>query len=472
MKREKIDGINERDFIVSLIMSSKCCKSLIPYIKLDYFESDYARIVIGWVIEYFKKFRVCPKDDITSLYISHCDEIQDESLKDLVATFLQNLSESNLNINNEDYLLDRSKDYLDSLAMKNYTEKLDACIAVGDVEKARKIQSQFKRVSETETNEISLFDKSATKDIQTSLMEAEEELMTLPENLNKVTGKLHRNDFLAILAPPKTGKSFFMQQIAYEAVKQSLNVVFVSLEMTRAEVVRRFWKMMYGSKSGVIDEGVYEGARIIPDPNEEGKYTSELIDIRVKESSKRSVAHLQNQMNATINHKGDIRIISYPSMGASVQDITDRVEELAKEGFIADVVIIDYCDITKPMGGGTELRNQLDAIWKHLRFFAMKFHCLVVTASQTNRAGIGTSEVDATKIAEDIRKLAIITSFVSMEQTRAMKKQHLMRIRNIAVREGYVEETCVFPQCLGLGQFISGSPVLGKDFNFPNDDEE
>ena len=29
--------------------------------------------------------------------------------------------------------------------------------------------------------------------------------------------------------------------------------------------------------------------------------------------------------------------------------------------------IIDYQDITKPIGGGTEIRNQLDLISKHLK---------------------------------------------------------------------------------------------------------
>ena len=58
----------------------------------------------------------------------------------------------------------------------------------------------------------------------------------------------------------------------------------------------------------------------------------------------------------------------------------------------------------------------------------------------------------------------------SMEQTPKMREAHLMRIRNIAVRNDNVEETCVFPQCLGLGQFILGEPVLGRNFLFPTEE--
>lgn len=468
MTREKVGSLNERDFVTSLIISDKCCKTLLPYINISYLEVDYARVIVDWINDYYRKFGRSPKNDIQSVYLSRCNEIQDDSLRDLVAVFLQKLADSEININNEDFLLDRSRDYLDSIILKHYTEELEACLNLGDVEKARKIQEHFEKVSEVETNEVSLFSKDSIDVIQEALQKVEEELMTLPENMNRVTGKLHRNDFMAILAAPKAGKSFFMQYLATEAVKQGLNVVFVSMEMTREEVIQRMWRMLYGSKSGIIPEGIYEGAKIVS--NGDGKYTSELMNFKVCPNVGMSVLELQKQSKALNQHKGDLRIIAYPAFGASVSDITDRVEELVKDNFVADVVIIDYADITKPIGGGSEVRNQLDAIWKHLRGFAMKFHCLMITASQTNRSALGSSQVGAQSIAEDFRKIAHCTTFVSMEQTRVMREKHLMRIRNIAVRNDNVEETCVFPQCLGLGQFMLGNPVLGKDFIF--DDEE
>lgn len=466
MKREKVESLNERDFVTSLIVSTKCCKTLAPYVNLEFFESEYAAVVTSWVLEYYKKFKECPKDNIRSLYLTHQGELQDESLKDLVASFLQNLADSNININNEDYLLDRSKDFLDSRALKLYTEKLNACLEVGDMKKARKVQAEYKKISEVETNEVSLFSKSSTKIIQESLSKVDEELMYLPENLNKVTGKLHRNDFMAILAAPKKGKSWFLQYLATEAVKQSLNVVFVSMEMSREEVVQRMWKMMYGSKSGIVPEGIYECAKIVPSDEGEGKFTSELFDISVKPGCGKSVQYLQKQSKALNKYKGDLRIIAYPAFGASVEEISQRVEELASENFVADVLVIDYADITKSIGGGSEPRNQLDLIWKHLRYFAMKFHCLVITASQTNRSAINSSIVDITSVSEDIRKAAHCTTFVSMEQTNGMRKNHLMRIRNMLMRNGEIGKSCVFPQCLGLGQFVLGEPVDAEQFIF------
>lgn len=471
LNREVIKTLDERDFVTSLIMSDKCCQVLIPYIKLSYFDVDYARTVVSWVMEYFKKFKHSPKDDISSLYRTHCDEIQDEALKELVLNYIRELDKSEISINNEDYLLDRSKDFLDYKALKIYTEDLNACLETRSMDKARKIQQEYKRISKIELNEVSLCNLNDKAIIENALTQEEEILFTLPEHLNKVFGNIHRNDFIAILAPPKRGKSFALQYLAIQALKQRLNVVFVSMEMTREEVVQRIWKALWGAESGLVKEGKYESCRFIRDLSDAEKYRHELIDVSVKDKTK-SVSALQRRLRVNNGYTGDIRILAYPRFSASVRQITDRIDEMIGDGFIPDVIVLDYADITTPIGGGSELRNQLDEIWKYLGGYATKMHCAVITASQTNRSGMSSSSVEAESIGENFKKIAHVTSMVSLEQTRKMKNEHLMRIRNIAIRNGEVEDACIFPQCLGLGQFIFGEPISTRNFIMNDDKEE
>ncbi len=474
MKREVIENINEKDFVASLIMSDKCCQILLDYVKPTYFDIDYSRVIVSWVSDYYKKFKIAPKKDVTSIYKSRCDEIQDEALKDLIYNYLKNIAESEININNEDYLVDRGKDFIDYKALQEYTENLQACLDTRDMAKARKVQQDYKKINTTEVNEVSLLSLECADRIARALSASKEILFTLPENMNKVFGNIHREDFIAVLAPPKRGKSFMLQYIAIQALMQRLNVVYVSMEMNIDEVVQRLWKTLFGTKSGLVSEGLYESCRFIECPDEEGKYHSELIDVNVKTTDVGDIKTYQKQLKAMTQYQGNLRILSYPRFNASVETICNRVEELAKDGFVADVVIIDYADITTPIGGGSELRNQLDEIWKYLGGFAMKFHCAMITASQTNRSGLSANVVGGETIGENFKKLAHITSMVSLEQTPKMRKEHIMRIRNIAVRNDEVEETCVFPQCLKVGQFVFGEPILGKDFIFENgeDDEE
>ena len=843
LNREVIKTLDEKDFVTSLIMSDKCCQTLLPYTKLTYFDIDYSRTIVSWVMEYYKKFKNAPKQDITSLYRTHCDEIQDEALKELILNYIQELGKTEIQINNEDYLVDKGKDFIDYKALKIYTEELNACLETRSMDKARKVQEEYKKISTAEINECDLMDLGDKEIIREALDESEEELFSLPENLSKTFGIIHRNDFISLLASAKKGKctakntpimmyngsikmsqdivpgdvlmgddstprivqsiskgygkmyrvhskfdkrghaeidftcngehilvlknnssrfkpikkhnkngtlngeyskhfklnclkedeveisvndwmnlsneqkrhlkifkvgidfpkknhfldpyflglwlgdgntncpditnvepeiqeylknyakemgdeincysyrrcpvfrfsnnknkwrasnirnamnnlglfnnkhipseyfidsrenrlrllagiidtdgyankdnygvslmneslakdvyklcrelgfrtryreqfkcykgmyketkgwhksyqvtftgrlseipllvtrkhkedskrfsslnntwtfeidelpedeyyglvingnhrfilgdttvthnTWALQYLAIQALKARLNVVFVSMEMTRAEVIQRMWKTIFGARSGLIKAGVYEAARFVEDSCEQGKYRSELVDINVNENSGKSVSDLQKELRVSNQYSGHLRIIAYPAFGASVQDITNRIEELASEGFVTDVLIIDYSDITKPIGGGSEVRNQLDAIWKHLRGFSMKFHCATITASQTNRSGFNSSIVGAETISEDIRKICHVTSMISMEQTPKMKKQHLMRLRNIAMRNGESSDSpCVFNQCLPLGQFVFGEPILAENLIMDSDDED
>ena len=843
LNREVINNQDEKEFVTSLIISDKCCQTLLPYVKLSYFEVDYARTVVGWVMEYFKKFKSAPKNDMSSLYKAHCLEIQDEALRELVKDYIIELSKKDITVNNEDYLVDKCKDFLDYRALSEYTDNLKACLDTRSMDKARKIQSDYKKVSTVELNECDLMDLGDANIIREALDESEEELFSLPTPISKTFGIIHRNDFISLLAPAKKGKctarntpimmydgsvkmsqnivsgdilmgddstprvvqsvskgygkmyrvhskfdknghaeidftcngdhilvlknnsdrfkpinkynkngtpngeytkhsdlnhlkedeveisvnewitlsneqkrhlkifrtgveftekthsldpyflgvwlgdgssscsditnpepeiqgylkeyavkmddeikcysykrcptfrfsntknkwkesnirnaiskldlidnkhipseyfidsrknrlrllagiidtdgyaakdcyditlmnetlakdiyklcrelgfrtiyreryknykgmyketdgwqksyqvtftgklseipllvlrkrkedsrkfsslnntwtfeidelpedeyyglvidgnhrfllgdttvthnTWALQYLAIQALKARLNVVFVSMEMTRAEVVQRFWKSMFGAHSGLVKPGVYESAKFIEDSCEQGKYRSELFDINVKDNAGKDVDALQKELRTSNQYAGHLKIIAYPAFGASVQDITNRVEELADEGFVTDVLIIDYSDITKPIGGGTEIRNQLDATWKHLRGFSMKFHCATITASQTNRSGFGSSIIGAETISEDIRKICHVTSMVSLEQTSKMKKNHIMRLRNIALRNGESSDNpCVFCQCLPLGQFVFGEPILSDDLIMNDEDEE
>ena len=844
MKREVIENSLEKDFVASLIMSDKCCNVLIPHIQMNYFDCDYSRVIVSWVIDYYKKFKKSPKKEISSIYKVRCDEILDEALKDLVYQYLKNIADSEIDINNEDYLLDQSRDYLDYQRMKEHVEQLQACLETRSMDKARKIQNSYDKISVAETNECSLLDEGSIDIIKNALYQKEEVLFTMPGELNNVIGNIHRNDFIMILAGAKKGKcvsgdtkvlmydgsiktareleqgellmgddstprtilstskgndtlyrvhtksdskgrceidftcnadhilvlkknyssikpiskynkngnlngeytkhgdknylkedeveisvrdylklskeqkrhlklfrtgveypekqhklsprflgiwlgdgsseysnitnpekeirdyiyeytketgdsvreyvspnktcpeyiitnpsrkwkksnirdylndlnllknkhipneyfidsrknrlellaglidtdgyaakdsyqiqfmnkqlaedvyrlcrelgfrtkfiekykcykgmyketngwhyswgvnftgnlseiplllerkkkqdskrfsslnnswtfeidevgkgdfygvvldgnhryllgdttvthnTWFLQKIGIEALIQRLNVTFVCLEMTREETIQRLWTSLFGVKSGLVRPGVYETARFVECPDDKGKYRPELIDVKVDEDCGSSPEELQKQLKSMNMYSSNFRIIAYPANTASVEDICNRVEDLAKDGFVTDVLIIDYADITKPIGGGTELRNQLNAISLYLRGFAMRFHCAVFTASQTNRSGYNSSVVDVNAIAEDYRKITHVTSLVSMEQTQKMKKNHIMRIRNIAMRNGASSDTCVFPQCLELGQFIFGKPIKGGELNILDDEQE
>ena len=470
LNREIIQNQDEKEFVTSLIMSDKCCQVLIPYIKLNYFDIDYTRTVVSWVMDYYKKFRNSPKQDIISVYRSRCDEIQDDALKELVLNYIQELGKNEIAINNEDYLVDKCKDFIDYKAMEIYTEEIQSCLDTKNMDKARQIQSEYRKVSTVKRNEVDLMSLQDCEKIENALNEEEEVLFTLPGAMNDVFGKIHRNDFISLLAPPKRGKSWLLQYIAIQAMKQRLNVILVSMEMTVEENIRRMWKTMFGAESGLVKDGLYESCKFVEDSSEQGKYRCELIDVKVNNKAQ-DVSALQKRLRMNNNYTGTIKILAYPTNSVTVERICDDVKSYAEDGFVADVVLIDYVNITKKMPGKGDAREKLDEMWLYLRGFASQFHCALITAAQTNRMGASSSIVGSETIGENFKEIAHVTSMVSMERTKSMKNNHIMRLRNIAVRNDKVSETCVFPQCLDLGQFVFGEPILGENLIIADDED-
>jgi hypothetical protein len=100
-------------------------------------------------------------------------------------------------------------------------------------------------------------------------------------------------------------------------------------------------------------------------------------------------------------------------------------------------------------------------------------HCLVVTASQSNRKSFKKKHVTQTDIAEDIRKLAHVDAMMSLNQTPEEKHSSVMRVNMIALRGDDFDEyaSCIVTQQLKLGQVCLDSQ-MAPITRFEEDDEE
>lgn len=149
--------------------------------------------------------------------------------------------------------------------------------------------------------------------------------------------------------------------------------------------------------------------------------------------------------------------MAVPAYSLTVEDLDAKIEKLVQEeNYVPDVIIVDYADIMSPSDKG-DYRNQLDGIWKRLRGMAQGRKCVVFTASQSGRQSIDKN-ADSKDIAEDIRKLAHVTSMVALNQTPVEKKNGVLRLKQLAIREGEQEfREAVCTQCLSIGRIVTDS---------------
>ena len=462
MKREKLNTLSEKDIIYQLIVSDKFCREIVPVLNPKFLEVSYIKIIAIWIKDYFQKFKEAPKKNIIKLYRSHIDELKDESLQENILTFIEKLDKDydSIKVSNEDFAIQNAIKYLKIRSLKNFSEDIDSYIASGDIEKAENCVTKFRKVEVASGEGVSLLDDSDI--ITESFTEEHDLLFAYPGDFGRLIGDIHREDFIAFLAPMKCGKTFQLVDFGIEALKNNLKVVMYSLEMSRTNMIKRVWTALSGQITKDIEIEV-------PYFEEDGdKWRIEKKVVNKKASSVLEVKKKQRSLKRLFRG-GAFRIYAETAYSMTVESLENKLDDLAYEGFYPDVIIIDYADIMAP-SDKNEYRQQIDGIWKRLRALAQKRKAVVVTASQTNRGAI-SREVEAEDVAEDVRKIGHVTSMIAISKTKYCKQNKLAIFSQMAIREGESEiRKVVATQNLALGRPILESHW--KDDVIFDDDEE
>lgn len=446
MKREKLNTLSERDIIYQLIVSDKFCREIIPVLNPKLLEIVYVRTIAIWIKDYFEKFKEAPKKNMMKLYRAHIGELSDESLQDNILTFIEKLDRDyeKVKITNEDFAIQNAIKYLKVRSLKSFSEDIDAYINSGEIERAENCVTKFRKVEIANGEGVSLLDDS---DIITEAFTEEQDLLfSYPGDFGRLMGDIHREDFIAFLAPMKAGKTFSLIDVGIEALKNNLKVVMYSLEMSRANMIKRTWKAL----SGQVTKDMEIEIPYFEQDGEKWRIEKKIVD--KKASSVLDVQKKQKSLKRLFRG-GSFRIFAEPAYSLTVESLENKLDDLAYDGFYPDVIIIDYADIMAP-SDKSEYRQQIDGIWKRLRALAQKRKAVVFTASQTNR-GAMSREVEAEDTAEDIRKVAHVTSMVAISKTKYCKQNKLAIFSQMAIREGEPEmRKVVATQCLALGRPI------------------
>lgn len=244
--------------------------------------------------------------------------------------------------------------------------------------------------------------------------------------------------------------TFALIDVSCRALFYGLKVLFVSLEMSEQDVSKRFYTAL---TKDIKTEKDIEFSYLEFNGN---KYE---VKHRIIHKKPLQLEKIQKRLNSLkrMFRKGDVRILAVPSYSLSPSQLDDKIDKLIQqEQFVPDVITIDYADIMA-VQSNNEYRHQIDDIWKRLRGLAQKRKAVVFTASQSTRASL-SRDVESEDLAEDIRKLAHVTSMVAINQTQEERKNGIVRFKQLALREGEQEfRQAVCTQCLPLGSMVTDS---------------
>jgi replicative DNA helicase len=226
-------------------------------------------------------------------------------------------------------------------------------------------------------------------------------------------GGMDPGTLTVFIAPAKFGKSMALVNVGFANLLRGRKVAHFTCEISEKKIAKRY------------------AARIS----------------RVK-----SIEKCPNKTIRRVNkffklHGGELRIKGYPTKTATVETIKSYLYGLQnRDDFKPDVIIVDYGDLlrsgayAKDKDGSSERFIQGD-VFEGLRAMAQEFDCVVVTASQCNRAAATKPIIRMEDIAESYAKCQVADHILAICGTEEERKVHRLRLFFAGSREAMTERT-------------------------------
>lgn len=188
--------------------------------------------------------------------------------------------------------------------------------------------------------------------------------------LDRQLGGIANNDFINILAYVKQFKSTLMRNIAYNALLQGKNILFLTLEMSDEEVEAEFQaihasnKVRFGTGRPVIkSEDIKNGT--LSDEAEDFLFNEVIPDM------------------ANSDDLGILKVIN-PSEGEYFQSDMYADIDRTLSSMDIDIIFLDYLTMVKPKG--TYDKQDVNDMFKYVRKRALTSRIPIINAVQANRA--------------------------------------------------------------------------------------
>lgn len=248
------------------------------------------------------------------------------------------------------------------------------------------------------------------------------------KELNYYTnGGVGKKEMFVILAPPNRGKSLAMGSFAATAALYKKKVVYYTMEMEEDKIA---WRLIRQIGNFSEEEMLFQSDEV----KAKIKRIAQMLNIE------RYIDPVTKKM-VEITENRDIVIKFFTSKSCTINSLYSHLALLEAQGFVPDIVFVDYADLITPDVRYKDKRAELSGIYTALRDLAVEKEVALITASQTNRGGLSKELVKAEDIAEDFGKVAIADIIVTLTQTETEHESGKMRVYVAKNRDGVVNKT-------------------------------
>jgi len=396
----------ELTILKNLIHDEDYSRKVIPFIKLEYFDSRAEEILCQEIIDFIAKYNKSITTEILDIEIQNRDDLTEQEFKD-IREILSSLTEKDINT---DWLVDATEKWCRDRAI--YLALMSS-IKIADGQDEKKGRDAIPSIL-SDALAVS-FDNHIGHDYledyeqrYESYHKREDKIPFDMEFFNKITkGGLPNKTLNVALAGTGVGKSLFMCHVASSALLQGKNVLYITLEMAEEKIAER------------ID--------------------ANLLDVNIKDITELPRVMFENKVSKIAKKtQGSLIIKEYPTASAHSGHFKALLNELLlKKSFKPDILFIDYLNICASSRynklGSVNSYSYIKAIAEELRGLAVEFNLPIVSATQTTRAGFGNSDVDLTDTSESFGLPAtadLMFALISTEELEAMNQIMVKQLKN------------------------------------------
>lgn len=507
VSRRKVDTSQERAILIGAIVSDRFLRDVIPMYQPSLFEISYSNIIMGWCIRHFKRYEKAPQKLIQDVFAQWKKTNKSDDQVEFIEGFLATLSDEFEHASrfNAEYLLDKAIAHFKTRSLKVLSEDISDSLNHNDLDSAEGALNDYKKVEQISDTSISVLDDETSW--KEAFEEASEPLFKLPAGpLNDMIGdQFTRDSFVALMGMAKSGKSFSLMFLAHCAVKSRCNVASFQVgDLSKNQTMMREGIYLTGRSNKEKYNRTLHQPELDCEHNQDNSCTKRSRSCRVgclaedetllppsEAVGYVSCSNCQSSIGGDfkgavwLNTRRPVRLLDWQSAFKAAQDFKkkykaqryklsvhparsmnismieaqlDTWERL--EGWIPDVILIDYADILAPeRKGNKETRDDVNEGWTAMRALSQKRHCCVITATQASGAAIKQKTVSREHYSSDRRKFDHVTAMYGLSQTPEEKRLGIVRWGGLVVRESDWDAEY---QVSVIGHLAAGNPYVGS----------
>lgn len=458
-EQERLSGALQENILTLLCFSDEYCKEIRYQITPQLFESAPFREIVGHAIDHIDQFGVAIKEHLPD---SLEDVLKGEDKRK--ASFFEGLLK-NLYLAKEtvqgDYVVSQLSKFVRQQNLKSAVMRAGEALEEGDPD-AAEIALQKGLAQQVSSFQPGITFGDKVQSLAFLDDDDQKPLLCGVRGLDELGAGPARRTLNLFLAPMNSGKSWWLINCGKYGLLQGESVAHVTLEMSGRKTAGRYMQAFFSIGKHQRPVRV---PRFVIDPH------GQTTDVDYEDLVRPSLADpdIRAVLGRLLDRAKRKRLLikEFPTGGLTIAMLKAWLDSLERfEKFVPSMLIIDYADLMA-IKDAKNKRDELGEIYKQLRGIGVERNIAIVTATQTNREGIGATNVDVGHLSEDISKSFTADTIITYNQTEQEYALGMARLFLAKHRDDEAKRWILIAQSYAIGQFcLDSAPMINKYWDF------